>query len=117
MIGLQAPTNFPTWTTQKKIMNKQTTPRPTLFPMGQLVATPGALKDLEQHGITPLRLLARHTIGDWGDIGPDDAKANADALRFGARILSSYRLTEGVRIWVITEADRSATTLLLPSEY
>lgn len=85
--------------------------------MGQLVATPGALKELEQHSITPLRLLSRHSTGDYGDIGPDDAKANADALRFCARILSSYRLTEGVRIWVITEADRSATTLILPSEY
>jgi len=85
--------------------------------MGQLVATPGALKTLEQHGVLPLRLAARHCVGDHGDIGPDDIKANAAALRVGARILSSYRLTEGVRIWVITEADRSATTLLLPSEY
>lgn len=85
--------------------------------MGQLVATPGALKALEQHGVLPHRLAARHCVGDHGEIGPDDAKANADALRFGARILSSYRLTEGVRIWAITEADRSTTTLLLPSEY
>ena len=85
--------------------------------MGQLVATPSALQILEQHGVLPHRLTARHSVGDYGDIGPDDAKANGDALRFGARILSSYRLTEGVRIWVITEADRSTTTLLLPSEY
>lgn len=98
-------------------MNKPTSPKQALFPMGQLAATPGALKVLEKHGITPLRLLARHAIGDWGDIGLDDAKANADALRFGARLLSSYRLTEGVRIWVISEADRSVTTVLLPSEY
>lgn len=85
--------------------------------MGQLVATPGALKALEQHGVLPHRLAARHSVGDWGDIDPDDAKANGEALRFGARILSSYLLTEDVRIWAITEANRSTTTLLLPSEY
>lgn len=91
--------------------------KPMLFPLGQLVATPGALKVLEEYGILPLRLIARHSIGDWGDVSPDDAKANAEALRFGARLLSSYQLADDVHIWIITEADRSATTVLLPSEY
>jgi hypothetical protein len=98
-------------------MKKATSPKAALFSLGQLVATPGALQVLEQHAMLPLRLFARHSIGDWGEIGPEDAKANADAIRFGARILSSYRVAEGVKIWVITEADRSGTTLLLASEY
>lgn len=98
-------------------MKKTNSPNAALFSLGQLVATPGVLQVLEQHGMLPLRLVARHSIGDWGDIGPEDAKANVDAIRFGARILSSYRLADGVRIWVITEASREATTLLLPSEY
>ncbi len=88
-----------------------------LFSLGQLVATPGALKVLEANSMIPMRLIARHSIGDWGDVGPDDAEANDNAVSSGTRILSSYRLTDGTKIWVITEADRSATTVLLPSEY
>jgi hypothetical protein len=87
------------------------------FPLGHLVATPGALQVLEQHGIAPMQLIARHRSGDWGDIDPGDAKTNAQALRVGARILSSYRLANGEKIWIITEADRAATTILLSSEY
>lgn len=98
-------------------MNNPHSRNTALFALGQLVATPGALKLLEEQTITPLQLVARHSTGDWGDLGPEDAKANVDALRFGARILSSYQLAEGVKIWVITEADRSATTLMLASEY
>lgn len=98
-------------------MKKATSPKAALLPLGQLVAMPCALKVLEQHAMLPLRLFARHSIGDWGDIGHEDAKANVYAIRFGARILSSYRVAEGVKIWVITEADRSSTTLLLASEY
>src|SRR5471032_271173 len=71
----------------------------------------------EQHNIVPMQLIARHRSGDWGDIDPADSKANADALRFGARILSSYRLANGGKIWIITEAGCTATTILLPSEY
>jgi hypothetical protein len=98
-------------------MKQPTCRKPVLFPLGDLVATPGAIKVLEEYGILPIRLNARHSIGDWGDVPPDDTKANTDALRFGSRILSSYRLAEGVHIWIITEADRSSTTVLLPSEY
>lgn len=98
-------------------MNTPANHKPSIFPLGQLVATPSALQLLEQHNIVPMQLIARHRSGDWGDIDPADAKVNADALRFGARILSSYRLTDGGKIWIITEAGRFATTILLPSEY
>lgn len=100
-------------------MNQPTTSNDLLFSLGDLVATPGALKALEENGVVPMRLISRHMKGDWGDVPPDDAATNTDALRIGARLLSSYTLTlpDGARIWIITEADRSATTLLLPEEY
>ena len=86
------------------------------FALGDVVATPAALALLEQHQILPLPLLGRHLAGDWGDVPPDDADANEAALSSGGRLLSSYRVGDA-RVWVITEADRSSTTLLLPSEY
>jgi hypothetical protein len=98
-------------------MNQRTTSNGLLFPLGDLVATPGALKVLEKNRILPLRLISRHMKGDWGDVPPDDAAANTDALHNGARLLSNYTLPDRARIWIITEADRSATTLLLPDEY
>ena len=98
-------------------MNQTTSSNAMLFPLGDLVATPGALSVLEKNGIVPMRLIARHMRGDWGDVPPDDAAANTDALRIGARVLSSYSLPDCARIWIITEADRSSTTLLLPDEY
>ena len=98
-------------------MNQPTTINGFLFPLGDLVATPGALSALEKNGVVPMRLISRHMKGEWGDVPPDDASANTDALRIGARLLSSYALPDGARIWIITEADRSATTLLLREEY
>lgn len=98
-------------------MNQPTTGNAMLFSLGDLVATPGALNALEKNSVVPMRLLSRHMRGDWGDVSPDDAAANTDALRIGARLLSSYTLPDRARIWIITEADRSATTLLLPDEY
>ena len=86
------------------------------FPLGRLLATPGALRLLEDAGADPLALLARHVAGDWGEVPPEDAKENALSVEHGFRILSSYHVGEG-RIWIITEADRSVTTLLLPDEY
>jgi hypothetical protein len=89
----------------------------SLFSLGRMVATPGALDalvDSEQH---PLPFLLRHACGDWGVVCEDDCEANRDALRDGARIFSAYLTAKGVKIWVITEADRSSTTVLLPSEY
>jgi hypothetical protein len=99
------------------IMATSTDPRPVLFSTGQIVATPGALRLLEQQGIVPMLLVARHVRGDWGCIETDDATANVEAVRLDNRILSSYPFENGNRVWVITEWNRSVTTLLLPEEY
>jgi hypothetical protein len=88
-----------------------------LFRLGEVVATPGAVEALETHNIQPLTLLQRHVTGDWGDVCEEDAQSNTDAVTYGERILSSYRIAEHTRVWIITEWDRSVTTLLLPSEY
>lgn len=89
----------------------------TLFRLGRMVATPLALETLTQYGVTTIDLLARHAAGDWGDIARDDAMANQTALQSGSRLFSSYRIADNAKVWIITEADRSATTILLPSEY
>jgi len=117
-----------------------------LFPLGQLVATPGALHLLALVGISPHTLLQRHVCGDWGELDDTDRSENELALIHGLRIFSSYSLSrpvdaagdtgrgtatdvssdphaaiaapvDGGKLWIITEADRSATILLLPSEY
>ncbi len=95
------------------VMEIQQTAR---FPLGRVMATPGALQALERLGMGALPLLARHQSGDFGDMDAEDWKANEEAIRHGWRVFSSYELGEG-KIWVITEADRSVTTLLLPEEY
>jgi hypothetical protein len=82
------------------------------FQLGRLVATPGALG----LGVDLLPLIKRHARGDWGNLCEEDHLANERALVEGTRILSAYVLPEG-KVWIITEADRSATTLLLPDEY
>jgi len=107
------------------------------FALGRVVATPGALALLHVTNSNPFALLARHVTGDWGEIDPEDVQTNEDAVVNGFRLLSVYRLPlqsapqEGGnlarspsrfqsgddRIWLITEADRSVTTLLLPEEY
>lgn len=87
------------------------------FPPGQIVSTPGALEALDEHQCSPLTLLARHLSGDWGSICAEDAASNEEALQSGFRLLSSYEIAVDTKIWVITEADRSVTTFLLPSEY
>lgn len=89
----------------------------TRFDLGRVVSTPGALHCLEQAGVGLVQLLARHATGDWGDLCPDDWVLNDRAVEEGERILSAYPLSTGERVYVITEADRSVTTLLLPSEY
>lgn len=88
-----------------------------LFALGQVVATPGALAALEKAGQTPDELIARHVAGDWGVVPPEDAKLNDDALKYGGRLFSAYLLRDQTRIWLITEWDRSVSTLLLPEEY
>lgn len=87
------------------------------FPLGQLVATPGALAALDAANVAPILLIFRHGDGDWGELDDDDRRANDAALVDETRILSAYTLPTGVKLWIITEADRSATTILLPSEY
>ena len=86
------------------------------FPLGQVVATPGALKLLDEAGEDPLYLIARHHSGDWGELDEHDHLENELSLRHGWRLLSSYPIGEG-KVWIITEADRSVTTILLPEEY
>jgi hypothetical protein len=88
-----------------------------LFPLGQTVATPGALDALAATGEIPQTFLDRHVTGDWGEVDAEDRQANLDALVHGERLLSAYRTSLGARLWVITEADRSVTTILLPEEY
>jgi len=88
-----------------------------LFPLGQVVSTPAALRLLKLQNSTPQELLELHRRGIWGTIPEADAWANEEALKNKARVLSSYPMTSVERVWVITEADRSATTLLLPEEY
>ena len=87
------------------------------FPLGQLVATPGALAALEEAEQDPLELITRHVTGDWGNLEEEDKQENEFSVNRQLRILSAYKLPTGDKIWIITEADRSATTLLLPSEY
>jgi len=87
------------------------------FPLGRIVATPGALTALEEAGESPGIFIKRHVTGDWGDVDEDDRLENEHSLVQGFRLLSAYTLSNGTRLWVITEADRSATTILLPSEY
>ena len=86
-----------------------------LFNPGSIVATPGAL-ELAHQGIDLRAYLKRHLNGDWGDLSPEDKAENNLSLRQGFRILSSYTTSQG-KLWIITEADRSATTFLLPDEY
>jgi hypothetical protein len=86
------------------------------LPLGRVVATPRALKLLGKSGGHPFDYLARHASGDWGELCAFDRRQNEIALREGYRVLSSYETPAG-RVWIITEADRSVTTILLPEEY
>ncbi len=92
---------------------------PALFSIGQAVATPAVLEVLAAAETSPTELLARHQSGDWGEVPPEDARENEHSVRRGFRVLSSYPVGESGegRVWIITEADRSSTCLLLPSEY
>lgn len=88
-----------------------------LFELGYVVATPGVLDTLESARQTPSEFLERHVRGDWGDMCEEDARENEFSLSRHLRLMSAYTSSTGVKIWVITEADRSVTTLLLPEEY
>lgn len=88
-----------------------------LFKLGRIMATPRAIEALAVAGQMPDALLLRHQTGDWGELSQDDKAANDLAVTAGARILSAYVTILGERLWIITEADRSLTTILLPGEY
>jgi hypothetical protein len=85
------------------------------FQLGQIVATPRALESLTHADIHAA--LGRHSSGDWGDVCEEDRRSNDDALRYGLRLLSVFRSASGTKFWIVTESDRSATTVLLPDEY
>ena len=89
------------------------------FPLGRVVATPGALAALggEDDPRLAVMLIARHASGDCGDVCDEDRATNEEAIRFGNRVMSVYRLIGGETVCIMTEADRSVTTLLLPDEY
>jgi hypothetical protein len=88
-----------------------------LFPLGKIVATPGAISALDDSRQNPATFLERHRSGDWGDCDEADKQENDLSVREGFRIFSVYRTSGGQKIWIITEADRSSTCILLPDEY
>ena len=92
------------------------------LPLGQIVATHGALEAMQASGQTPDFFLGQHVTGNWGVVDEEDWALNDEALKDGSRILSAYLTLKGKRLWIITEAaddngHRAATTLLLPEEY
>lgn len=98
-------------------MNTTTNIKKPLFCLGQVVSTPGAMEAMRESGQNAADFIGRHLLGDWGDLCEEDKQANEEALESGLRLLSSYRTHNGSKLWVITEADRSSTCCLLPSEY
>lgn len=89
-----------------------------LFQLGECIGTYAARDVLDEFGVDPFDLLSRHQMGDWGTLCDEDWQANINAVKSGRRVFSSYRVgSEQITIWVITLADRSATTILLPEEY
>jgi hypothetical protein len=98
-------------------MNPKQSGHPPLFPVGQVVSTPGALEAMSEAGQNPLELLKRHQSGDWGVMPEEDKKENDYSVKHGLRIVSAYVLSTDVKVWLITEWDRSLTTFLLPAEY
>ena len=87
-----------------------------LFTLGRIVATPAARETLGELNYSSLDLLRRHMTGDWTEMDVEDQQANREAIVEGDRVFSAY-IIQGIKFWVITEADRSVTTILLPSEY
>ncbi len=88
-----------------------------IVPLGKIVATPGALEALTASKQSAMEFLSRHRQGDWGDVCGEDWEANDDDLEIGNRVLSTYHTNAGIKLWIITEWDRSSTTILLPDEY
>lgn len=86
-----------------------------LFRLGKIVATPNALSKLSQDDV--LRGIQRHQSTDWGDVDAHDREANDRALTDGTRLFSVYHSASGLKFWIITEADRSSTCVLMPEDY
>jgi hypothetical protein len=101
----------------KGVLSMQQISKQPAFELGQIVATPGALAALKKAGQQPGEFLTRHVNREWGDLDDEDRKENDYSLEHGFRLLSAYRTNAGDRLWIITESDRSATTILLPEEY
>jgi hypothetical protein len=87
-----------------------------MFPLGHITISGPALEALQAAGISPDSILQRHVLGDWGEMTDSDRRANELALEMGGRLLSAYRIPDGITVWVSTEPDRSVTTIMLPSE-
>lgn len=87
------------------------------FSPGSVVATPGVLEAFRASGDDPLAYLVRHVAGDWGEVNAEDWRANEESLLHELRLLSVYSMSDGTKFWIITEATRECTTILLPSEY
>jgi len=103
--------------TQPAPNQQQPTNPPVSFPLGSLVATPGALEAMYEAGQTPTEFLARHARLEQGCLSDDDHQENLFSVDKHLRIFSAFKTALDVKLWVITEADRSATTILLPEEY
>jgi hypothetical protein len=101
----------------EEILMRELLLKPGNFELGQLVSTPGAIEAMELAGHIPPEFLLRHKHGDWGELPPEDIAENERAVHEGSRIFSAYRTRREEKLWVITEWDRSVTTLLLPEEY
>ncbi len=97
--------------------NTNTTPSPIRFTLGRSFMTPGAIEALENAGQSPPEVISHHARLEQGELSTEDYKENSFSVDKHLRIFSAYKTTQGVKLWVITEADRSATTILLPSEY
>jgi hypothetical protein len=97
--------------------NKMSENKAGRFSLGQVVATPGALEALGKNNQNGLEYVIRHSTGDWGEVVEEDKALNEVSLKRGQRLLSAYSLPDKTKIWIITEADRSVTTILLPEEY
>lgn len=99
-------------------MSIDTANKTKLFELGRTVITPAALEALEESGHAPHEFLQRHETGDWGEgLSEGDRKENEYSLKNGFRLLSAYKTSKGQRLWIITEHDRSYTTVMLPSDY
>ncbi len=103
------------WTQEQRLLREFA--KPGRFALGQLVLAPGIEAVLTASFHSPVEFLIRHQHGDWGELDPEDRRENEQSLRRGSRLLSSYRTRQEDNLWVITEGDRTVTTLLLPEEY